>query len=564
MQEACAEEDEALRAKSETIPSKRSMVTLQPRARTGLDTRYLDHVHLDYRALLPKRFEVDIEKRYIMDKLVLGEGGYGKVFVARDGKFENRLVAVKKLTKSNKDVKRTEAYHEEIRIMRELDHPNICRLFETFEQGMHMFFIMEYCEGGELFERVVGSGFISQKTTAEIIGQVAGALHYAHGRQIAHRDIKPENVVFCTKEPGDNRIKVIDWGLSISFAAAPMRTAVGSFSYAAPEVIMSRNRTAYTCACDLWSLGVLAYVMLCGKPPFWGAPQDHLRNARAEKYPMKSGPWEMMPEQATDFVRMLLKADPNQRLTSEQAMQHEFVASEDVPYDDKCAEDVLHNLTRFTDLSLFMQLCVTAVARQLDHRHLRDIHQVFREMDTNGDGTLSIEEIRSGLKRMFGESSSECKQVEELFAGLDLDGSGAVDYTEFCAAGLGASAASKADVVWAAFKAFDLDDNGHLSKAEIQKVLGSADVQKAWSAEVCADVAQDVLDKFDENGDGSIEFAEWMKAMSESWQKRRQTGAAESKDVDIRNLLSGLDLGGDSTSMLCAYESLVQVNGIKQ
>jgi len=532
------------------------------RRKTEPSVSDMSHIHLDYKALLPKRFEVDVAKRYAMDKLVLGEGGYGKVFVARDQKFGQRLVAVKKLTKT-KDVKKNEAFHEEVRIMLDLDHPSICRLFETFEQGMHMYFIMEYCEGGEVFNRIIAQGYISEKTTAEIIAQVAAALKYAHSRAIAHRDIKPENIVFCTKDPEDSRVKVIDWGLSTCFTDAPMVTAVGSFAYAAPEVITSKNRRVYTNACDAWSMGVVTYVMLCGKPPFWGAPQDHLRNAAAEKYPMKSGPWATMPEEAISFVRQLLKANPEERMTCADATEHPWLKSEDYSANRECSAEVLQNLSQFSDQNLFMQFCITAVARQLDHRHLRDIHQVFREMDQNGDGTLSVEEIGSGLRRMFGEASEECKKVEELFERLDLNGSGAVDYTEFCAAGLGANAAGKADVVWAAFKAFDLDDNGQLSKSEIQQILGHADVRHAWSAEVCAEVAQDILDKFDSDGDGAIEFNEWMTALHDTWSKRSNAARSSLQDSSVEELLSGLASGHQATHMAGAYDSLRQVNHIE-
>jgi len=546
--------------RSGAAPLSASERVLSDRARKIDDL--LGHVHLDYKALLPKRFEVDIEKRYIMDKLVLGEGGYGKVFVARDLQFDQRLVAVKKLTKT-KDVKKDQAYHDEVSIMLELDHPNICRLFETFEQGLHMFFIMEYLEGGELFGRIVSQGFISERSTAETIEQVASALTYAHGRSIAHRDIKPENIVYCTSDPSDNRVKVIDWGLSTCFADAPMVTAVGSFAYAAPEVILSKNRKAYTAACDAWSLGVVTYVMLCGKPPFWGAPQDHLRNAQAEKYPMRSGPWVTMPEQAKMFIRKLLKAQPSERMSCSEALVHEWLQSKDHTAANQCAQEVLQNLTQFSDQTLFTQLCITAVARQLDHTHLKDIHQVFRDTDKNGDGTLSVDEITDGLKQMFGPDSKECVEVEGLFERLDLNGSGAVDYTEFCAAGLGFNAATKADVVWAAFKALDLDDNGKLSKDEIQKVLSSVDVQKAWSAQVCEDVSQHILDKFDADGDGCIEFNEWMDALNSTWARHLNSSTKSIEDASIDELFQGIAMGAAATDFGGTYERLAKVNEIK-
>merc|ERR1719487_1860921 len=191
----------------------------------------------DYRSFLPERFEVDVSQRYTLDKLALGEGGYGKVFIAKDKSFEDRLVCVKKIVGVGDDPEKTEMIHAEVKLMKDLDHPNICKLLEVFEQGRNMFFVMEYCEGGEVFDRIVESKYIDEEISAGIILQVACALRYAHGRKIAHRDIKPENIVFCTKSANNQDIKVIDWGLGICFADQVMRSAVGSFTYAAPEVV---------------------------------------------------------------------------------------------------------------------------------------------------------------------------------------------------------------------------------------------------------------------------------------------------------------------------------------
>lgn len=526
-------EDQPEKPKTVTKPIGANSGCILARTRTRLRSApdilvHQRRVPLDYRALLPERFEVDLKKRYVLDKLVLGEGGYGQVFVARDSKFENRLVAVKKVTKTG-DKETTEAYQEEIRTMRELDHPAICKLFETFEKGRHLFFVLEYCEGGELFGKITQLGCMSEAVAAEVTSQVVSALRYAHDRCIAHRDIKPENVVFCTKEPDDLRVKVIDWGVACSFAGQEMRSAVGSFTYAAPEVMMVSKVGAYTCKCDMWSLGVMTYVMLCGKPPFWGSPQNHLKKACAEKYPMEASPWDVVSETAKDFVKRSLRADPDVRLGSEDAAAHPWFASiahQAGASADHSFKQVMGNLVQYRDKGIFMQLCITAVARQLDHKDLRDIHQVFRDMDTNGDGTLSMDEVLCSLCRMFGEGSQEAQLVEETFRSLDLDGSGSIDYTEFCAGGLGHHAATKADVVWAAFKLFDLDDNGRVSKSEIQSVLQNTDVQHFWSKEVCACAAQDILNRYDADGDGQIEFEDWMRAMHESWDKRFEAGGS--------------------------------------
>merc|ERR1712203_493262 len=158
------------------------------------------------------------------------------------------------------------------------DHPNIVKLLATYQENNAMYFVMELCEGGELFDRIIETGSLSEKTTARIIDQCASAVAYAHARKIAHRDIKPENIVFCSKDKSVLDIKLIDWGLAMSFQGGSMSDAVGSFTYAAPEVIEANERKTYRETCDLWSMGVLTYVMLCGRPPFWGSRKQFIEN----------------------------------------------------------------------------------------------------------------------------------------------------------------------------------------------------------------------------------------------------------------------------------------------
>mmetsp|Transcript_47160 Transcript_47160/g.85143 ORF Transcript_47160/g.85143 Transcript_47160/m.85143 type:complete len:611 (+) Transcript_47160:142-1974(+) len=512
-----------------------------------------DRAAIDWRGFLPKRFQVDISHRYSLDKLALGEGGYGKVFIAKDEKT-GRLVAVKKVTKIASDKKRTEAFYTEIEIMKELDHPNICRLLEVFEHGRHIFFVMEFCEGGEVFDRILETGSVSEAITADIIKQVAAALRYAHGRKIAHRDIKPENIVFCTKDRSDLRVKLIDWGLGISFGGSVMRTAVGSFTYAAPEVISSRNVTAYTQACDIWSLGVVAYVMLCGKPPFWGTEHQHLAHARAGRFPMSGGPiWPSISDEAKDFIRSTLKGNASERPTIDEVASHPWLTKMDFEHNTEAQAEVMLNMRKFSNTGVFTALCISSVARQLDHRHLKDIHKVFREMDINGDGYLSIDEIKDGFKKIHGEDSEEYKAVEASFRGLDLDGSGIVDYTEFCAAGMGAHVTMQEDAIWAAFKAFDMDNTGKIEAREMKLILENADVKKAWSETVCAKVSSQFLEKFDKDGDGSINFDEWMLVMRQCWN--------ESLEGEDSELSKAMEKPGMSSSSW-VYDMLHQVNNL--
>merc|ERR1712224_286974 len=168
----------------------------------------------------------------------------------------SRKVAIKKVPVRGNTV--TSLRHE-ARVMKELDHPHICKLFEFYESSRFFFFVMEHLSGGELFDRIIENGFITEKLAAQITQQAASSLRYAHGVKIAHRDMKPENIVFVDDDRDKNEIKVIDWGLSSRFAMARMRSSVGSPSYAAPEVLEASGGSGYTEACDLWSLGVITY-----------------------------------------------------------------------------------------------------------------------------------------------------------------------------------------------------------------------------------------------------------------------------------------------------------------
>jgi len=498
-----------------------------------------DKMNVNLKAFMPQRINAEISKRYEIDANEIGSGGYGKVFVAKDRQMRNRMVAIKKVVIFDDEKKA--AFLKEVEIMRDLDHPNICKLLETYEQGRFMFFVMEYCEGREVFDRIMETGSIDEKTTADIVRQTAGALKYAHNKSIAHRDLKPENICFCSKDTSNNTVKVIDWGLGFYFGQGRMNSAVGSLTYAAPEVLEAREGEGYHEACDLWSLGVVTYVMLCGKPPFWGNYTEQLRKMKREQYPMSDATWQAIGNDGKELIRGLLKADPSQRMPLAQVLKHRWLSSARSTMDSKVTQMVLRNMKEFSNTSQFFHLCVASVARQLDHRSLRDVHKVFCEMDTNGDGVLDLTEVKAGFEKLFGEDSAEAKQVEEMFMRLDLDGSGTIDYTEFCAAGIGERLSTEEDVLWAAFKTFDIhDDDGHISKDEIIQVLMSADVNKVWSHEVCTEVCKEIFARFDGDGNESLDFQEWLKLMREIASRSRDQ-PDEVMDAEVQDLLQELE-----------------------
>jgi calcium-dependent protein kinase len=289
-----------------------------------------------------------------------------------------------------------------------------------------------------------------------------------------------------------------------------MKSAVGSATYSAPEVFSASGATTYTKACDLWSLGVMTYVMFCKKPPFWGPPQMQLRKMQAEDYPMKSAEWQQTSADAKDFIKRLLKADPQQRMTIDEALCHPFLTGNHQKPDPSRMESVLSNMVRFSSTPRFYSLVMASAARQLDHMKAHHLTRCFNAIDTNHDGHLDVAEIRYAFEAAFGKSSQEVCQVQQMFSRLDLDGTGNITFTEFCAACMSDDVRNREQTLWFVFKAFDNDDlHGVISVDDIEQLLSHTDVRASLSEKVYQEAAREIIEAYDHDHDGGIDFEEF-------------------------------------------------------
>lgn len=324
---------------------------------------------------------------------------------------------------------------------------------------------------------------------------------------MAHRDLKPENICFCSRET--SQVKIIDWGLSSDFLKGRMKTSVGSATYSAPEVMEAHGHNSYTVACDCWSLGVLTYVMLCGKPPFFGSPLSQLRNMKAEKYLMDDGVWRLVSESAKDFIRHLLKADPLKRMTMDDALSHAFLKS---CLPDEVAKEQIHsvlsNMLQFSTKSLFYSLVMSSAARHLNDPTANFMGSIFSQLDSNHDGVLDMQEMRQAFAIFYGEDVYE-KQLELLFRKLNFNGTDKLTYTQFSAAGMGDDVRNQEQVLWSSFKVFDDDNDGIVSQDDIEHLLARADGSVSLSMAICENAAREVLEAYDSNGDGGVDFEEF-------------------------------------------------------
>lgn len=207
--------------------------------------------------------EGDVFNDYDVEDKVLGEGTYGVVFKAKD-KTTGEEVAIKRIPREK--IRNYVRFLNEIAALKTLDHPNVIKLFEIFEDEDDVYLVQELCSGGELFDYIVNQEFLSEAQAAVIFKQILHSIAYCHKNAICHRDLKPENFIFKSKGDGSN-LKLIDFGLSTSYfkhvgfghgVYTRMSTRAGTAFFMAPEVLESN----YTNACDMWSCGVILYIML--------------------------------------------------------------------------------------------------------------------------------------------------------------------------------------------------------------------------------------------------------------------------------------------------------------
>ncbi|XP_059620803.1 calcium/calmodulin-dependent protein kinase type 1-like [Phlebotomus argentipes] len=270
-----------------------------------------------------------IEDKYVLKEL-LGKGAFSEVRVAEARDGSGRLVAVKIIDK--KELKgKEDSLENEIRVLRRfsanqgsgLTHPNIVQLLETYEDKVKVYLVMELVTGGELFDRIVEKGSYTEKDASGLIKQVLEAVQYMHEQGVVHRDLKPENLLYHSPAD-DSKIMISDFGLSKLEESGVMVTACGTPGYVAPEVLAQKP---YGKPVDLWSIGVISYILLCGYPPFYDENDANLfAQILKGDFEFESPYWDEIGESAKEFIRHLMCVDVEKRYTCKQALAHPWIS----------------------------------------------------------------------------------------------------------------------------------------------------------------------------------------------------------------------------------------------
>ena len=425
---------------------------------------------------------------------VLGTGAFGEVrmCVHRESGAQR---AVKVLRKSNMDDDEKRMLFNEINILKEIDHPNIIKMYEFYEDEKRYYMVTEICKGGELFDEILQRGKFTERDTATLMKQVLSCINYCHNANIVHRDLKPENILLEANKDFD-QLKIIDFGTSLVYD--PNRNLdekLGTPYYIAPEVLQK----SYNNKCDIWSAGVITYILLSGMPPFNGqSDQEIMKKVREGQFSFEDRIWQTISDNAKDFIRSLLTYNKDERPSAQEALQHRWITElVTLNVDDSTAMNALGNLSKFKSDVTLKQATYSFIASQLMSKTERDnLSKVFKAFDKNGDGKLSMEEVKQGYLDHYGRIMSD-EEVEEMFRSVDTDNSGFIDYTEFVVAATNQQNLTSQEKLAAAFKMFDKDGSGIITADEIREVLCFG-----GSNALTAEAVDSIIKQVDDNGDG--------------------------------------------------------------
>jgi calcium-dependent protein kinase len=439
-----------------------------------------------------------IENDYIIGD-ICGSGAFATV-----RKVTNKIsgqVRALKIIKKQKGQDSARMYLE-VEILKKLVHPNIMQIFEFYEDKKNFYIITELCEGGELFDQIVEKGSFNETEAAWCMKQLMSAINYIHTNNIVHRDLKPENILLDTKK--NNIIKIIDWGTARFFEKnKKMNKVSGTPYYIAPEVLFEK----YDEKCDVWSCGVIMYILLCGYPPFNGETDNEILNKiKTGKYVFPEEEWDNISDEAKDLISKMLDFNPTSRYSASECLNHKWLTDNtkktiDTKFSIKC----LNNMKKFHAERKLQQAALTYIVNHLlSKEEKNELLELFQAFDKNGDGVLSKDEIYEGYKSILGEVEA-AKEVERIMNEVDIDRSGTIDYNEFVMAATNRQNILNKEKLEATFKMFDKDGSGSISAEEIRSFLGNSFTdQKSLDA---------IIKEVDGNGDGEISLVEFKDMM---------------------------------------------------
>ena len=391
---------------------------------------------------------------------------------------------------------------KEISTLVSLGHPNILRCYEIFEDHFKFYIATEYCKGGELFKKIIEMNHFSETQAAEIMFQLMTAIAYCHSKGVIHRDLKPENILL-TDTGNCFDIKVADFGSSCFLDKNRKLTGCfGSAYYVAPEVFKGN----YNEKCDIWSCGIILYMMLTGQPPYNGRDsKEILRQLEANPFSVHPEDFPDLSAEVLDLINKMLIIDPNLRISAVESISHPWIQS----YKHRKESPELNSLTKLSAFSSSAKLkeavYIYLASQVVSNAEVNKLKFEFEEIDKNNDGRVSREELLEQYLKTMNEEEAIIA-VEAIMKEVDADHSGEIDYAEFLSACLNYKKYLSKSILNVSFQMFDKNHDGVITIDEIKSILGTG-------KHIDESVWQDFITEVDENQDGVIDIKEFVNLM---------------------------------------------------
>ncbi|CAO2182577.1 unnamed protein product [Urochloa humidicola] len=443
----------------------------------------------------------DVRSIYTVGK-ELGRGQFGVTSLcthkATGERFACKTIAKRKLS-TKEDV---EDVRREVQIMYHLaGQPNIVELKGAYEDKQSVHLVMELCAGGELFDRIIAKGKYTERAAASLLRTIVEIVHTCHSLGVIHRDLKPENFLLLSKDE-NAPLKATDFGLSVFFKQGEVfKDIVGSAYYIAPEVL----KRSYGPEADIWSIGVILYILLCGVPPFWAESEHGIFNAILRgQVDFSSDPWPRISPGAKDLVKKMLTTDPKKRISAYDVLNHPWIKEDGEAPDTPLDNAVMNRLKQFRAMNQFKKAALRVIAGCLSEEEIRGLKEMFKSMDADNSGTITVDELRRGLAKQ-GTKLTEA-EVEQLMEAADADGNGTIDYEEFITATMHMNRMDREEHLYTAFQYFDKDGSGCISKEELEQALKEKGLLDGRDI-------KEIISEVDADNDGRIDYSEFVAMM---------------------------------------------------